>query len=304
MGLDIQGFDFESSKKLPIKVAVNVQGYSRAVARIRRIKNSATTEPSINLNYRLFGVPRIPFPDDSGFITIRIFGHRFRFPNFRATKPISIAFFQSPGLTGIEQRAARDFAEVQRLWQGIEFRRISGLRTLSGDVISGESLPFENIIQIIDDQYHNVRADIYALYVGGDDFSATKNDDETPSKAIGKSQYTPSTSNVSRNYAVLTQGTDDFPTVLAHEIGHILFGTNISGEIAVPQNPFVNPKTHSVDPKHNNNEGNLMYPQVKQDASQELNPNQLDLAKSSRLRFKFFTRNSLSLIVPPYIISD
>ncbi|MBT2730648.1 hypothetical protein J7E63_27900 [Bacillus sp. ISL-75] len=162
----------------------------------------------------------------------------------------------------------RQYENAQRVWKGIAFENVgfahigTSLKTtnISREPLS-KNAPLKALYNKAVEYFllRKTKPDVIIIYLPGLEFKGQANglslayDTKIPPYLI-----------------VVSDGVDDYPWVVAHEIGHILYYTNKFNDKDDP-NPYlvVNSKGEAMrdahgnlkfDRTHNNNKNNIMYP--------------------------------------------
>lgn len=164
----------------------------------------------------------------------------------------------------------KQYQNAQRVWKGISFENI-GLAKISTSLKStsirqealSKNASLKSLYQKAVEYFlqQNIKPDVIVLYLPGVGFKGTVNGLSLAYDTI-KPPY----------FIVFSDGAADYPWVVAHEMGHILYYSNIFGDKKDP-NPYVlvdaqgEPKRNTegnlqYDFAHNNNKNNVMYPRA------------------------------------------
>ncbi|OLS36761.1 ImmA/IrrE family metallo-endopeptidase [Bacillus sp. MRMR6] len=170
------------------------------------------------------------------------------------------------------KRIKRDLYMANSAWNGcIQFTLKGIFFSKRNRIINADSIPATNVFKskLIDDliraaRYSNdYKTGIYIFYLNGDYFAEGRG-----KKVVGVSGTEMVDIKSSTDYEffgrlLLTDMATGRYT-LAHELGHILFKRYEARENTFihsdPSGPYINPRSKRVDPAHNNNRKNLMFP--------------------------------------------
>ncbi|MHC0038532.1 hypothetical protein [Pseudoneobacillus sp. C159] len=181
---------------------------------------------------------------------------------------ITIVSIVSAQLKGMDY--FKPYQNAQRIWKGISFEHIGWMRlktSIKSTNIGQESL-YKNVkLKALYDQVieyfliRKVRPDVIIIYLPGVGFKGI-----TGGLALAYDTKKPP------YLIVVSESAGDYPWVVAHEIGHVLYYSNRYHDKKDP-NPYllVNARGEPIrdkqgnlkyDHAHNNNKNNIMYPRA------------------------------------------
>ena len=186
----------------------------------------------------------------------------------------------------------KQYQNAQKVWNGISFENIGLARistSLTTTSIRREALSKNASLKAL---YHkavnyfllqNINPDVIVLYLPGVGFKG---------KASGLSLAYDT--NKPPYFIVFSDGAADYPWVVAHEMGHILYYSNIFGDKKDPDpyllvnsggEPVRNAEGNlQYDIAHNNNKNNIMYPRAsKSSKAPFVTSEQMDKVRNSYL---------------------